>query len=619
MIAHAVLRRSLLVLLAMFGLAVSPLALTDASPTISLVSTVVGGGNRATLTTSKTSTTNMNLSAGDLVVITLGFAGSTDTSSAPTDTAGNTYVECCFTEINGVATTIWYAKNTVANSADAITVHFSSATGYIAFVAAQYSGADRSNPLETQAIGSCTSCLSVSSGSFSPAASGNLNVAAMNSSTSAVYAAGNNYTNEATSPGPAPTLGLEDRTNAPVGSQTASIAFIDGGSGDVAISVGSFRAGQGGTAPPAPINLVASPGNAQVTLSWTGSAGATSYNVQRSITSGGPYTTVASPTTTSYTDTALSNGTTYYYVVAAVDSAGTSGNSNQASATPAGGTAPPAPTNLIATAGNVQVGLTWNGSAGATSYNVQRSTTSGGPYTTVANPTTTSYTDTGLSNGTTYFYVVAAVNSIGESGNSNQASATPVGSGVISLVNTVRGGGNRGAAASSETSTTSMNVSGGNLIVAALGFAGYSDNSKAPTDTAGNTYVECCFTETNGVASTIWYAKNTIANSSDAITVHFSSATPYIAFVAAQYSGASTTSPLETQAIGGCASCTSVSSGSFSPAASGNVDVAAMNSAFSSAYVGGPTIQALRRHQDRHRHWLWKIGPTPRPDRRRHR
>ena len=112
--------------------------------------------------------------------------------------------------------------------------------------------------------------------------------------------------------------------------------------------------------------------------------------------------------------------------------------------------------------------------------------------------------------------------------------------GIISLVNTVGGGGNRGTAATSETSTTNMNVSGGNLVVIALGFAGYSDNSTAPTDTAGNTYVECCFTETDGVASTIWYAANTIANSSDAITVHFSSATPYIAFVAAQYSGAST-------------------------------------------------------------------------------
>ena len=55
--------------------------------------------------------------------------------------------------------------------------------------------------------------------------------------------------------------------------------------------------------------------------------------------------------------------------------------------------------------------MSWNASAGATSYNVKRATVCGGPYTTVvASPTTTSYTDTGLTNGTTYYYVVSAVN-----------------------------------------------------------------------------------------------------------------------------------------------------------------------------------------------------------------
>lgn len=93
-----------------------------------------------------------------------------------------------------------------------------------------------------------------------------------------------------------------------------------------------------------------------------------------------------------------------------------------ASASPA---APP--TNLTATAGNAQVSLSWTGSTGVTSYNVKRSTTSGGPYSNVATGvTSTSFTDTGLTNGTTYFYLVSAVNSNGESGNSNQASATPM-------------------------------------------------------------------------------------------------------------------------------------------------------------------------------------------------
>jgi hypothetical protein len=86
---------------------------------------------------------------------------------------------------------------------------------------------------------------------------------------------------------------------------------------------------------------------------------------------------------------------------------------------------PSAPVNVAATAGNAQVSLSWTASSGATSYNVKRGTTSGGPYTTIAGPTTTGHVNTGLSNGTTYYYVVSAVNASGESSNSSQVSATP--------------------------------------------------------------------------------------------------------------------------------------------------------------------------------------------------
>ena len=176
-------------------------------------------------------------------------------------------------------------------------------------------------------------------------------------------------------------------------------------------------------APAAPTNLTATPGNAVVTLTWTASAGATGYNVKRATNSGGPFTQLAAPTSTSYIDTALTNGTTYYYVVSATNSSGESANSAQVSATPSG--PPPAPTNLTATAGNTQVSLTWSASSGATSYNVKRSGTSGGPYTQIAAPTSTSYIDTALTNGTTYYYVVSAINSAGESANSAQVVAVP--------------------------------------------------------------------------------------------------------------------------------------------------------------------------------------------------
>ncbi|MBN9501620.1 MAG: hypothetical protein BGO01_00340 [Armatimonadetes bacterium 55-13] len=91
-------------------------------------------------------------------------------------------------------------------------------------------------------------------------------------------------------------------------------------------------------------------------------------------------------------------------------------------------TLPAVPSGLVATAGNAQVSLSWSASSGATSYNVKRATTSGGPYTVIGTPTSPNLINTGLANGTTYYYVVSAVNSVGESANSSQVSATPAAS-----------------------------------------------------------------------------------------------------------------------------------------------------------------------------------------------
>jgi fibronectin type 3 domain-containing protein len=190
-----------------------------------------------------------------------------------------------------------------------------------------------------------------------------------------------------------------------------------------------FPACGGSPTPPlAPTGLNATAGNASVGLAWNASAGATSYNVLRSTTDGGPYGNVATGVNSaSYTDNTVVNDTTYYYVVQAANSAGTSGNSDQASATPTCA-APAAPTSLSAAGGDRRVTLSWTASAGATSYNVKRSTADGGPYTTVATGVpTTGYSDTdpALTNGTTYYYVVSAVNACTEGANSPQASATP--------------------------------------------------------------------------------------------------------------------------------------------------------------------------------------------------
>lgn len=87
-------------------------------------------------------------------------------------------------------------------------------------------------------------------------------------------------------------------------------------------------------------------------------------------------------------------------------------------------TPPPVPTGVTATAaGQTQVNLSWAASAGATSYNILRSSTSGGPYTLVGTSATTSFSNTGLTCNTAYHYVVQAVGACA-SGNSAQASAT---------------------------------------------------------------------------------------------------------------------------------------------------------------------------------------------------
>ena len=88
---------------------------------------------------------------------------------------------------------------------------------------------------------------------------------------------------------------------------------------------------------------------------------------------------------------------------------------------------PAAPTGLIATAGYGQVILTWTASSGATNYNIKRSTIQRRTlHNTIASTAATTYTDTNVIDGTTYYYVVSALNTGGESANSSEVSATPL-------------------------------------------------------------------------------------------------------------------------------------------------------------------------------------------------
>ncbi len=88
-------------------------------------------------------------------------------------------------------------------------------------------------------------------------------------------------------------------------------------------------------------------------------------------------------------------------------------------------TPPAAPTGVAAAAtGQTSASISWNASAGATSYNISRSSTSGGPYTSVGTDNASPFSNTGLSCNTTYYYVVSASNGSCSSGNSAQAAVT---------------------------------------------------------------------------------------------------------------------------------------------------------------------------------------------------
>jgi fibronectin type 3 domain-containing protein len=193
-------------------------------------------------------------------------------------------------------------------------------------------------------------------------------------------------------------------------------------------------------APSAPQSLAATAGSGSVSLTWTppasnGGSPVTGYDVYRGTSAGGESATpiATNLTGTSFTDKSINNGTTYYYTVAAVNAAGVSPPSGEASATPQPlVTAPSAPQSLAATGGSGSVSLSWaapssNGGSPVTGYDIYRGASPGAESATpvASNVTAASYADTGLTDGTTYYYTVAAVNAAGVSPPSGEASATP--------------------------------------------------------------------------------------------------------------------------------------------------------------------------------------------------
>jgi cellulose 1,4-beta-cellobiosidase len=153
---------------------------------------------------------------------------------------------------------------------------------------------------------------------------------------------------------------------------------------------------------------------------------------------------------------------------------------------------PGVPTSLTAMPGDTQVGLSWHVSSGAAGYNLQRSLTSGGPYVSLVNTMATNFMDAGLTNGTTYYYVVAAVSSVGNTVNSSQVAATP-GPAPIFL--------SSGFGAPGQFTLQFQGVPGRNYIVqTSTDLVNWIP--VATNQTVGNTFT---YTDTNAIASAQFY------------------------------------------------------------------------------------------------------------------
>jgi fibronectin type 3 domain-containing protein len=181
----------------------------------------------------------------------------------------------------------------------------------------------------------------------------------------------------------------------------------------------------GTTAPATPTGLaVNSPTSTTLTVSWNSSSGATGYLLYRSSSASGTYSQIYSGNVTSYMDgsgTVLTPYTTYYYEVMAINGTASSALSSYVSGT----TTPATPTGLaVSSPTSTTLTLSWNTSAGATGYQLYRSTSASGTYSDVYSGTATSDQDGSLNTGATYYYEVVATNGSLSSAPSSVVSGT---------------------------------------------------------------------------------------------------------------------------------------------------------------------------------------------------
>jgi fibronectin type 3 domain-containing protein len=206
-----------------------------------------------------------------------------------------------------------------------------------------------------------------------------------------------------------------------------------------------------------------------INVSWSSVSGATGYYVYRADSSGGSYSELASTSDASYTDTELTSNTTYYYKVSAYNSVGEGGQSSYTYAT----TSLSVPAGVTAEAQSPSsIYVSWEPVSGASGYYVYRADSSDGYYSSITNTNSTSYTNTGLTSGTTYYYKIKAYSSVRESALSSYTNATtPPTPGTLNIVV----GFNLGVEITGSNGANTIRQTTGAPSSLALSAAGYTD------------------------------------------------------------------------------------------------------------------------------------------------